>query len=47
MAYIDLADRPKDGIGDGVKQGVGVRVTVQAFAMRNLDAPQDQPAVGD
>ena len=47
MANIDLANRPEDGIGDGVKQGVGVRVTVQAFAVRNLDAPQDQLAVGD
>lgn len=47
LADIAQRGRTQQGVGDGMRQGVGVGVAQQAMGMRNGDAAQDQGAFGD
>lgn len=42
-ANVAQAGRAQQCVGDGVQQGVGIRMAQQANAVRNLDATQHQP----
>ena len=46
MADIGLAHRAQDGITDGMHQGIGVRMAVQAFGVGNVHASKHQATPG-
>ena len=47
MADVRFAQRAQDGIADGVHQGIGVRMAVQALRVRDINAAQNQFASRD
>jgi hypothetical protein len=47
MADVPLADRAKDRVAHGVHQHIGVGMAFETFAVRNLDAAEDELASRD
>ncbi len=47
MSDVRLAQRAQDGIADGVHEGIRIRMAVQALAVRDFHAAQDELASGD